>query len=214
MPWRVLRRNKLYLLLHTPWKCHFKAEVFGAHSAFSFPGVCLRASLVQLCPLAGSASLKTSRRQITDTALLVCSTIWTLFGFGFFLTAFSLMPWCYMTGWVTDWSFSSYVLLNTTITESLQIDLSVRFTSFLVFSKSIKNARFIFQPLRKGKKPKNHRNVSSSPVLPLVRPWDLSMRELADSGSVPSFPGGYLNPFFQGTTSIKKILNSLRQNFA
>lgn len=213
MAWRVLRGNKLYLLLHTPWKCHFKAEVYGSTFCFllswDLPGSqsgptlapCHKWTLEYLLPLKGR--LWTQHCWSTLNTFCIC----------FFPHCFLFANLILHDG-ADNWPIMGSYVLNTTLTKSFQIDFGTRFTSFLAFLKSIKNAHFILPPLRKEKKPRNHRNATSSPVLPLVHPWDPSMWEVSDSGSVLSFPGGYLSSFFWGTTSIDRLLNSPRQNFA
>lgn len=115
-------------------------KFLGACSAFSFLGVYLEAGLVNLL-LCYKCILKyilptEDYRKSTAGWLGNLNSFWICFS----PSLFSL--WCY-DGPVTDWSL---VCMSFWIQRSSnRIDLSVRFTS-----KYIKNAHFVFLPLRKG----------------------------------------------------------------
>lgn len=180
-----------------------KVKFLGACSAFSFLGVCLEAGLVNLllcykCILKCILPTK-DYRQSTAGWLGNLNT----FCICFFPSLFSL--WCY-DGPITDWSLvcmSFWIQLSPN-----RIDLSARFTS-----KYIKNAHFVFLPLRKG-----NQRTTDMPVPPLFSFSYSSEIQAHGKWQIqdlsPSFLGCTWAHFFQGMTSTNSLPSPLRQNYA
>lgn len=180
----MLNRNKLYFLLHSPWKCNFRGEIFGSTFCFFISWGLSGGQCGPICSLAVSAPLNISypqkadyRQSTADQQLGNLNTFWICF-----------IPLCIlsdvMMGMITDWSL---VCMTFWIQLSPHhIDLSVRFTS-----QYIKNAHFVFIPLRKGTQ-----GTKEMPVSPLFSFFYISEIQVHEKWQIWALSSSFLGCTF------------------